>query len=501
MEVLWPWFISPRESQSHISLRLSISLNTMCRFLLHRTSGPYLSPFLSHANITISCVRYLHTCSEFATGDPSPTALGHIIKGFHDIFHYVHEFWPDHLTKCVEWKERRDDKIWESVIDELSQLFTNFSRPSASTDLELSCQLLPSAPTAISKRDFPALPQPVQRYLDFRKTTSMKSPPSRIDTGGEKAENDPTTITETYSYFRAAFESLVNHGLPFSYIDMNINAADLESFTQRHRSAAFCCRWSGCMWASTGFQTLTQRADHETSHKKQFRCSEAACDFATNGFASRAALRKHSLKYHTKEEDLVLPELSLHRAKSTTTFKLGAQNLDDDSLTEAGRGPALAPETNSPSPTKPSLHRQTDHFRDPSSNDTTTQHDIYPSPKRQQAAHNRAFSIMSGRSQAIRCDKSVKRTQGDRPRRKFPPSNSLISQALDEERSLIDGPKRKNDAQQSKRNDQILGVSLSYDINNADSSTKSYLLITLFPGHPLLLCSDQINLYCRFIRL
>src|SRR5438552_112572 len=108
-------FIFPRESQQHYQPLFLPPSDAWRRFLLHRTSGPYLSPFVAHAKITIACARYLLNYTEFTTGALSPTACGHIIKGFHDIFPYVQEFWPEHLTKCVDSKGDRDDEIWKAV--------------------------------------------------------------------------------------------------------------------------------------------------------------------------------------------------------------------------------------------------------------------------------------------------------------------------------------------------------------------------------------------------
>jgi hypothetical protein len=307
---------------------------------------------VAHAKIAIACARYLLTCTEFTTGAPSPTAFGHIIKGFHDIFPYVHEFWPEHLTECVNSKGGRDDEIWKAVVDQLCRLVITFSRPAASMDLELSHQILATISTAASGQEFPAFPQLVQKYLDFRKSTSVTTTPLRAESGSANVKSDPTTLTDTYSCFRAVFESLVNDRPPFPYIEMKSNAADLDRFIHRHRSAAYCCRWSRCMRASTSFQTPTERADHENSHKKQFRCSDPTCDFANNGFASRGALRGHMLKYHTKEEDLVLPEFSLRGSKSNKAAGLAVQALSDKPMTVSGRGTLLPPPTDeSPSPT------------------------------------------------------------------------------------------------------------------------------------------------------
>ena len=290
---------------------------TFCRFLLHGTSGPYLSPFLAHAHITIACTRYLLTCTEFTTSALSPTPYAHIVKGCHDIFPYVQEFWLEHLAKCVHTKEGKDDTVCKSVLEQLDRLSTAFAR---STTEMTHAPDKPARSVATSPAEqFPTLLPVVQRYMDFRKSTPAKMTPTRTESQSTSVESDPTTLTETYSRFREAFESLVNGTAPFSHVEMDIDMADLDQFNRRHRSTAYCCRWTGCIWASTGFQTSQQRADHEMSHRKQFRCSDSTCDFAHNGFASRDALRRHTLKYHSKEEDLVLPEFPLRRPRDEPT--------------------------------------------------------------------------------------------------------------------------------------------------------------------------------------
>jgi hypothetical protein len=305
----------PHESQSrqpYVFLRASDLRN---RFLLHRASGPYLTPFKAHANITIQCARYLQTCTDFATNDPLPVVWGRTIKGFHDIFPYVHEYWPEHLTKCMDSKSTWNDSIWEAVFEQMDCLASMFNRQNACSIVEDCQHATATLSRSTSARKPPSLPQIVQDYLDFRRSISMRTRTTRPECDNALVESDPTGLSETYANFRVLFESLMNNQLPFSSIDLKINPSDFEQFIQRHRSAAYCCSWSGCDYASIGFQSATLRADHENFHKKQYRCTDPACDFANNGFPSRGALRKHILKYHTNEEDLILPKFLPFRKK------------------------------------------------------------------------------------------------------------------------------------------------------------------------------------------
>jgi hypothetical protein len=95
---------------------------------------------------------------------------------------------------------------------------------------------------------------------------------------------------------------------------MGVAASDVQSFEIRHGISAYLCRWSGCV--SAGFRTDAERTRHETSHTRQFRCPDPSCGFAINGFASRHALRKHMLKYHTGVEELILPDFPIQTPKS-----------------------------------------------------------------------------------------------------------------------------------------------------------------------------------------
>jgi hypothetical protein len=282
-------------------------------------SGPYISHFTVHADMTIACLRYLLTCIPLIAGAASASTHGHIVKGFHDIFPYVHEFWLDHLLKYNEALRAHSDD--EKRVKTVQDLLSTFSSSQSRSTLKA---LDPGSSAAVTENfslgtesdTLRALPPAVRQYIAYRKNMPVKQTSSakEIDSNSDLAQTDPTWISAAYRNFQRAFESLLGdaytldyHQMSARYYQMTVTSEDVQKFKIRHGKSAYLCRWSGCVWASAGFQSTAEREKHETTHKQQFRCSDPSCDFASNGFASRHALRKHNLKYHTRVEDLVLP--------------------------------------------------------------------------------------------------------------------------------------------------------------------------------------------------
>jgi hypothetical protein len=270
--------------------------------------------------MTIACLRYLLTCIPLIAGAASASTHGHIVKGFHDIFPYVHEFWLDHLLKYNEALRAHpdDEKRVKTVQDLLLSTFSSSQSCSAlkAPDPGSSAAVTENFSLGTESDALRALPPAVRHYIAYRKNMPAKQTSSAkgMDSNSDLARTDPTWISSAYRNFQRAFESLLGdaytldyHQMSAKYYQMTVTSEDVQKFKIRHGKSAYLCRWSGCVWASAGFQSTAEREKHETTHKQQFRCSDPSCDFASNGFASRHALRKHNLKYHTRVEDLVLP--------------------------------------------------------------------------------------------------------------------------------------------------------------------------------------------------
>lgn len=162
-------------------------------YLRHRISGPYLSPFKVHANLTTACLRYLLSCDEFVTGTASASACGRIIKGFHDIFQYVQRFWVDHLLKCLENKVGSPyggDLMRK--IDELLGKFSQFQGKAGREAVGSSGEFIPLAndPVDAEPEELQRLPEIVRRYIIFRNGTSFKQTSSGADVGSTNEGNN-----------------------------------------------------------------------------------------------------------------------------------------------------------------------------------------------------------------------------------------------------------------------------------------------------------------------
>jgi hypothetical protein len=70
------------------------------RYILHPSSGPYLQEGHAHFDVAFSCVAYLS--SSICLISPSMAdfeAENRIIKGYHGLHNYAHEFWIHHLLR------------------------------------------------------------------------------------------------------------------------------------------------------------------------------------------------------------------------------------------------------------------------------------------------------------------------------------------------------------------------------------------------------------------
>lgn len=294
-------------------------------------SGPYISHFRVHADVTIACLRFLLTCCPLISAAVSGANDDHIVKGFYDLFPYVHEFWPDHLlnySKALLAHPGEQTRI-KAVQDLLCML--------SSYQISSTQKMLNPTPGGAVVEDnsvdgesrvLDDFPLAVRHYIAHRKKSPVKQTSSAngADSNSDLPQSDLNWILAAYRTFQTEFESLLSaanslnyHQMRAQYSQMTATSDNVHKFKIRHSKSAFLCRWSGCIWASTGFQSIAGREKHEVMHTQRFRCSDFNCEFAENGFSSRHALKKHTLKYHTRAEDLVLPAFPIPKRRSEKT--------------------------------------------------------------------------------------------------------------------------------------------------------------------------------------
>lgn len=300
-------------------------------------SGPYISHLNAHADMIIASLRYLLTCSPLTAGVASASSYCQIIKGFHDIFPYVYEYWLNHLIKYIEALNTQpaDEKLVKTIQDLLNNFSGSQDRSVLRAQGSGSNAALTEDSTFRAESDtLHALPLIFRKYIAHRTKLSSKQSSSakEPDSSSDPIQTDPTWISVAYRNFQKEYESLLGdaytldyHEMITKYHQMTVTSEDIQNFKTRHGKSAYLCRWTGCVWASAGFQTNTEREKHEITHKQQFLCSEPSCDFASNGFASRQALRKHNLKYHTPVEDHVLPAFAASESQFDVTYKASSK--------------------------------------------------------------------------------------------------------------------------------------------------------------------------------
>lgn len=308
-------------------INMFVEADLPVRFLLHKMSGPYISPFRVHADITMACLRFLLTCSPLVPPVISGASHDHIIKGAFDLFPYVHEFWPDHLLNYSKTllghpgEQKRIDAVQDLLCMISSQ---TFSAPKVLTPSPGGAVVEDNSVDSESSvlGDFPLA---VRHYIAHRKKTPAKQTSLANGTisSSDLSQTDLGWIPAAYRTFQTHFESLITaansldyHQMRAQYRQMTATSDNVHKFKIRHSKSAFLCRWSDCIWASAGFQSISEREKHEIiMHIQRFRCSDPNCEFAQNGFSSRHALKQHALKYHTRTEDLVLPAFAIPKSR------------------------------------------------------------------------------------------------------------------------------------------------------------------------------------------
>ncbi len=257
----------------------------------------------------------------------------------------MYEFWHEHLINYVKTLHTQPDERVK-MIQELLSTFTSSQDQSALRALgsDSGAAVIEASTLDIEAGTLHTIPIAVQQHIAHRKSTSVKQSSStgQLKSNSDLAKTDPTWISTAYKNFQAAFEDLLTDAFNLTYDDiiakynqMSVSLNDIQTFKTRHGKSAYLCRWSGCVWAFAGFQSHAERDKHEKIHKQQFRCPDPSCDFASSGFASSFALRKHKQKYHVKVDDHVLPAFvdskdQLDVKSETSNPKIEPDNDDDD---------------------------------------------------------------------------------------------------------------------------------------------------------------------------
>jgi hypothetical protein len=131
----------------------------------------------AHADIARGCLRYLRTCQVFLVEPASATAQQQIVKEFHTLFPYVHEYWSRHLLD--HYKLQPSEQISPEtaiLIEETVGLLRLFARQQKSAEMlaEMSSDAHLAEVLVTGNAGMPSggisegLPAVIQQYLQFR---------------------------------------------------------------------------------------------------------------------------------------------------------------------------------------------------------------------------------------------------------------------------------------------------------------------------------------------
>lgn len=121
---------------------------------------------------------------------------------------------------------------------------------------------------------------------------------------------DPTHLSAISHHFQQTIESLLGTNSPAAF--PHINQMDIQVLHKIYGASIFICRYVNCIHNIGGFETSSQRDQHESHHQRRYQCLHSSCAYFTIGFVTRALLNKHNKKYHslvTNEESPSLTEI------------------------------------------------------------------------------------------------------------------------------------------------------------------------------------------------
>ena len=116
----------------------------MCRYLLHRTSGPFLDAALSHQTITLACLIYIsQSLKVFGNAVDCAEFRSNMLNSHHSIHYYAYEYWLEHLEGGVPSTTIYPDIVSNSIATHFQGILTA-RKPTETIDARL---LTPDSPS------------------------------------------------------------------------------------------------------------------------------------------------------------------------------------------------------------------------------------------------------------------------------------------------------------------------------------------------------------------
>ncbi|RFU29393.1 hypothetical protein B7463_g6916, partial [Scytalidium lignicola] len=274
------------------------------QYVLHKISGPFFDNITASRTIIRGSAAYLPMANNLIDSSiPEERSLLCVLKGFHDLHNFVHDFWSDHVVSFILLHSTSKKQLTNSDLDLLGRFQTLGKRADESGPMDPAIQLSPQQLEQVSAlHQVPGLQNLVRRFLCFRASLRSENyaTMSAAERDAYELRHDPTVLTEISQRYTKLVGYILE--LDTSRLSETFQPEMIAEFKQRHSETAFPCRYRFCSRASSGFRTEKEREIHETSHRPRIKCLIASCEFHIFGFGSQQALDRHNSQYHRDRE-------------------------------------------------------------------------------------------------------------------------------------------------------------------------------------------------------
>ncbi|KAI0183060.1 NACHT domain protein [Xylaria flabelliformis] len=233
--------------------------------------------YLEHAIATSTCIS-----SGLDVFQPSYAPHDRsirVLRGLHGFHVFAYEHWIECILHAISSRDTGEDMSHLfSILSEISQ---KLAAPRSSSNFQNESIAI-SEPRLEPLRRFPPLFQTAKEFLLARNqkmTSHVNSNDGMLEiiTLRDILDNYQITLRECLSM----------QEFP------GFTAEELTQFQLNHSRAAFICRFSSCL---EGFETDSQRVDHEISHATPLKCPFPSCQYPH--FSTEQALKRHKRECH-----------------------------------------------------------------------------------------------------------------------------------------------------------------------------------------------------------
>ena len=296
-------------------------LNQTSRYLRSPNRHIFLQPQKAQLTASLSCVLYLQSSLDFVDSRVTEEAKrSSVLLCLHDLNLYAIDHWLDHLLALSKSMGSYPDRCeLEPLLRSLDRLTVMHQSIAALQGSDLHAEqeqayrqqgqdwhLFGMSQAAQSLLDRVLVHQQTASSVDYpepRCMAALQDSSSLVPVPPAIDRNANHQYPLLFSHIRERYQSIVEELVETEEANNQI----LSAFILRQASGAFLCRYRGCSRAAQGFHSSVLREKHEESHRPRFQCAHATCGLFGTTFNSRAAMKKHTARYHDEDNTASVP--------------------------------------------------------------------------------------------------------------------------------------------------------------------------------------------------